>query len=99
MSLAAVFIPEKSRLRALLEHFAEIEDPRQQSWRVAYPLPEVLLLVVCGTIADCDDYDAIAEWGKHHLEFLRRFLPFHHGVNQDPRRHIKFHFADRKSVV
>src|SRR5664279_2059171 len=80
MSLAAVFIPEKSRLRALLEHFAEIEDPRQQSWRVAYPLPEVLLLVVCGTIADCDDYDGIAAWGEAHLPFLRRFLPYHHGV-------------------
>jgi predicted transposase YbfD/YdcC len=43
-------------------------------------LPEVLLLVVCGTIADCDDYEGIAEWGKAHLSFLRRFLPYHHGV-------------------
>lgn len=80
MSVTTVFVPEKSRLRALLEHFAEIEDPRQQSWRVAYPLPEVLLLVVCGTIADCDDYDGIAAWGEAHLSFLRRFLPYHHGV-------------------
>jgi predicted transposase YbfD/YdcC len=80
MSLTTLFVPEKSRLRALLEHFAEIEDPRQQSWRVAYPLPEVLLLVVCGTIADCDDYDGIAAWGEAHLPFLRRFLPYHHGV-------------------
>jgi predicted transposase YbfD/YdcC len=80
MSLTAVFVPEKSRLRALLEHFAEIEDPRQQSWRVAYPLPEVLLLVVCGTIADCDDDDGIAAWGEARLPFLRRFLPYHHGV-------------------
>jgi hypothetical protein len=28
--------------------------------RGAHPLPEALLLVVCGTIADCDDYGAIA---------------------------------------
>ncbi|WP_287297574.1 transposase family protein [Mesorhizobium sp.] len=46
---------EKRRLEALLEHFAAIEDPRVP-WRVAHPLPEVLLLVVCGTIWDCDDY-------------------------------------------
>jgi predicted transposase YbfD/YdcC len=78
MSLA-VFTPEKSRLRALLDHFAVIEDPREP-WRVAHPLPEVLLLVVCGTIADCDDYEGIAEWGEAHLSFLRRFLPYHHGV-------------------
>lgn len=70
---------EKSRLRALLDHFGRIEDPRE-AWRVAHPLPEVLLLVVCGTIADCDDYDAIAAWGEAHLSFLRRLLPYHHGV-------------------
>ncbi|MFQ5346734.1 MAG: hypothetical protein ACE5ED_02685 [Rhodothalassiaceae bacterium] len=26
-------------------------------------MPEVLFLVVCGTICDCGDYDAIADWG------------------------------------
>ena len=70
---------QKSRLRALLDHFAIIEDDRE-SWRVAHPLPEVLLLVVCGTIADCDDFDFIAEWGEAHLGFLRGLLPYHHGV-------------------
>jgi predicted transposase YbfD/YdcC len=69
----------KSRLRALLDRFAVIEDPRDP-WRVAHPLPEVLLLAVCGTIADCDDYDGIAAWGEMHLPFLRRFLPYYHGV-------------------
>lgn len=82
MSLAVLVAPEKSRLRALLDHFAIVKDPRQ-SWRVAHPLPEVLLLVVCGTIADCDDYEAIAEWGEAHLAFLRRFLPYYHGVPKD----------------
>jgi predicted transposase YbfD/YdcC len=78
MSLAVEFA-DKPRLRSLLDHFAIIKDPREP-WRVAHPLPEVLLLVVCGTIADCDDYEGIAEWGKAHLSFLRRFLPYHHGV-------------------
>lgn len=79
MSLATFAAPAKPRLRALLDHFAVIEDPREP-WRVAHPLPEVLLLVVCGTIADCDDYEGIAEWGEAHLAFLRRLLPYHHGV-------------------
>jgi DDE_Tnp_1-associated len=55
MNLATLDFAEKSRLRALLDHFAVIEDPREP-WRVAHPLVEILLLVVCGTIADCDDY-------------------------------------------
>jgi predicted transposase YbfD/YdcC len=69
----------KSRLGALLEHLGAIEDPRE-AWRVAHPLPEILLLVVCGTIADNDDYEGIAAWGEAHVDFLRRFLPYHHGV-------------------
>src|SRR6266446_5463032 len=32
------------------------------------------------TIADCDDFDEIVAWGKHHLDFLRRFAPFHFGI-------------------
>jgi predicted transposase YbfD/YdcC len=82
MSLIGSPLGEKSRLRALLDHFAVIEDPREP-WRVAHPLPEVLLLVVCGTIADCDDYEHIAAWGEAHLPFLRTILPYHHGVPGD----------------
>jgi predicted transposase YbfD/YdcC len=70
---------DKPRLRSLLDHFAVVEDWREK-WRVAHPLPEVLLVVVCGSIASCDDFDDIAAWGKAHLPFLRRFLPYHHGV-------------------
>ncbi len=65
----------KPRLANLLDHFSVIEDPREP-WRVAHPLPEVLLLVVCATIASCDDFDDIAAWGEAHLGFL----PFYHGV-------------------
>ena len=71
--------PRKSRLAALLDHFSQLEDPRDVR-RILHPLPEVLLLVVCGTIADCDDYEDIAAWGTAHLAFLRRHLPYEHGV-------------------
>ena len=40
----------RPRLRLLLDHFSTIKDTRQ-AWKVAYPLREVLFLVVCGTIA------------------------------------------------
>ena len=72
-------IGEKPRLARLLDHFSRLADPREP-WRVAHPLPEGLLLVVCGTIASCDDYEDIVEWGGAHLEFLRRFRPYHHGL-------------------
>jgi DDE_Tnp_1-associated len=69
----------RSRVAVLLEHFSQIEDGREP-WRVAYPLAEVLLLLTCATIADCDDFDEIVAWGELHLDFLRRFAPFHFGI-------------------
>ena len=69
----------KPRLRVLLDHLAKIKDSRQ-SWKVAYPLREVLFLVVCGTIASGDDYDDIVDWGNAHLSFLRGFSEFYHGI-------------------
>jgi predicted transposase YbfD/YdcC len=69
----------KPQLRVLLDYFGAITDTRQ-SWKVAYPLREVLFLVVCGTIASGDDYDDIVDWGEAHLSFLRGFSEFHHGI-------------------
>ncbi len=69
----------RSRLAVLLKHFSEIEDGREPG-RVAYPRAKMLLLLTCATIADCDDFDEIVGWGQHHLDFLRRFSPFHFGI-------------------
>ena len=63
----------------LLDHFSALEDPRQQA-KVLYPLPEILLLLLCATLAGADDVVEIALWGDEHLAFLRRFLPCKHGV-------------------
>src|SRR3984885_2456281 len=69
----------RARLALLLKHFSELDDDRE-AWRVLYPIKEVLLLVVCATIASCDDFDDIIEWGEQHLDFLRRFSEFYHGI-------------------
>jgi len=58
----------------MLDHFSKIKDTRQ-AWKVAYPLCEVLF-VVCGTIANCDDYEDVVDLGNAHLSFLRGFAEF-----------------------
>ena len=70
-----------------------MEDPRE-AWRVAHPLQEVLLLVVCASVASCDDFDDIAEWGETHLSFLRRFLLYHHRVPGARRLNILMNRID-----
>ena len=58
----------------ILDCFSALDDPRQRT-KVVYPLPEILLLVLCGVMAGADDFSEITRWGKLHTEFLRRFLP------------------------
>ena len=40
---------------SLIEHFGALQDPRQ-SWKVLFPLPEILLIVLCGTLAGAEDF-------------------------------------------
>lgn len=65
--------------RAILDHFSALSDPRQQ-WRVIYPLPEILLLVLCATLCGMDDFVETTLWGEARLDFLRRFLPYERGI-------------------
>lgn len=64
---------------SLLEHFSALADPRQ-AWKVVYPLPEILLLVLAATLAGADDFVEARLWGQAQLPFLRRFLAFRHGI-------------------
>ena len=63
----------------LLAHFSALSDPRQR-WRVLYPLPEILLLVLCATLSGMEDFVEIRLWGDERLDFLRRFLPYERGL-------------------
>jgi predicted transposase YbfD/YdcC len=64
---------------SLLDHLATLDDPRQTA-KVLYPLPEILLLLLSATLAGADDCVEIELWGKEQLAFLRRFLPYKHGI-------------------
>lgn len=63
-----------------LDHFSALEDPRRQGWRVLYPLPEILLVVLRATLSGMEDFTEIVLWGQQRLGFLRRFLPYERGV-------------------
>ena len=63
----------------LLNHFSALKDP-WQSWKVMYPLPEILLVVLCGTMAGAEDFADIERWAKRKLDFLCRLLAFERGI-------------------
>jgi predicted transposase YbfD/YdcC len=62
-----------------MEHFSAVDDPRE-GWRVLYPLRELLLVVLCATLAGMEDFVEIKLWGDQRLDFLRRFYPYERGV-------------------
>jgi predicted transposase YbfD/YdcC len=64
---------------SLLDHFSALEDPRR-AWKVVYPPPEILLIVLYGTMAGAEDFCEIERWARQKLDFLRRLLPFEKGV-------------------
>ena len=64
---------------SLIGHFATLKDPRQAA-KVLYPVPEIILLLLCATLAGADDLVEMQLWGNQNLTFLRRFLPYAHGI-------------------
>ena len=66
-------------LSSLLERLSALEDPRQ-SWKVLYPLEELLLLALAATLSGADDFVEMTEWGEMRLDFLRGFYPYARGI-------------------
>jgi len=65
--------------KALLDHFSVLSDPRQV-WKAVYPLPEILTVILCATLAGAEDFVEIERWAQQKLAFLRRLLPFEDGI-------------------
>ena len=72
----------KDRLALMLDHFGDVGDPRE-ACKVKYPLAEVLFLVTCASIAGCDDFDEIADWGQHHQAFLKSYGEYFFGTPKE----------------
>jgi predicted transposase YbfD/YdcC len=70
---------DPKRRRSLMECFSAVEDPREP-WRVLYPFRELVLLILCATLAGMEDFVEIKLWGEQRLDFLRRFFPYEAGI-------------------
>jgi hypothetical protein len=65
---------------ALVERLQTIPDPRRPGENLKHPLIDLLLLGFWGVLAGCDDFVAIAEWGKVNEAYFRTFLEVPHGL-------------------
>ena len=62
-----------------LSHFADLPDYRQKG-KVAYPLDEVLLLMLAAALAGADTVADMARFGQAKLKFLQRFRLYENGT-------------------
>ncbi len=65
----------------LFAPFAEVTDPRVVG-RCSHQLLDMLALLLCATLAGCDDIPEICDYGRARLSFLRTELnlPFANGI-------------------
>lgn len=61
------------------EHFSSLKDPRVERNKL-HELTDIFLLVVCAVVGGAEGWEAIEEFGKEKLDWLRRFAPFANGV-------------------
>jgi predicted transposase YbfD/YdcC len=61
--------------------FSPLKDPRRIiKGNFRHSLNEILFLVISATISKCVGLEEIELFGEQHLDWLRRFFPYKHGV-------------------
>ena len=66
----------------LITHFESLPDPRVDRTK-KYPLMEIILLIISGTVCGCDGWKQVKDFGERKLPWLRRFLPYEEGIPVD----------------
>jgi predicted transposase YbfD/YdcC len=61
------------------EHFEKITDPRVNRG-ANYDLIEMIFLTLCACIAGAEGFADVERYGKAKIDWLRKFLPFEHGI-------------------
>ena len=78
-----------------LDVFGQLDDPRIERKKL-HPMPEILLLTLCAVICGAESWDDIETFGESKVEFLRRYLPYEHGIPSDDTLRRFFRAIDPK---
>lgn len=63
----------------LIEHFKALPDPRMVN-KCEHLLLDIVMIAICGTIADADSWDDIAAFGEGKEAWLKQWLTLPHGI-------------------
>lgn len=68
-----------SPVESIHEHFAEVNDPRQQG-KVDHPLIDIIFITICGVLCGADNWVAIEAFGNAQAEWLSQYLKLEKGI-------------------
>ncbi|GHV68798.1 hypothetical protein AGMMS49928_09250 [Spirochaetia bacterium] len=66
-------------MEEVLSFLESLEDDRQQ-WKIVHSLKDIVVIVLFGTLADCDQWVEIGEWAKYHQGLLKKVIELAHGI-------------------
>src|SRR6266571_6944879 len=64
---------------SIKKYFRRLKDPRVVG-RSRHRLVDIIVLAICGVIADCDDWREIVLFARERLAWFKRFLQLPNGV-------------------
>src|SRR3982750_2243797 len=88
----------KQAIDAFLDHFGGLEDGREAG-KILHPLPEILLVTLCGVLAGAEGFEDIEDYGESKLDLLRELLPFAHGVPSNDTLRRFFRAVDPRAFA
>lgn len=60
-------------------YFPDVSDPRVVG-RTDHKLNDILMIALCATISDCDNFEDMADYGRDKQAFLSQFLQLPNGI-------------------
>lgn len=70
---------EISKLKELKEKSKMLKDERQKG-KVVYKIWDIVVVVILAVLADCNEWEEIADYAKEQKEFLKKFLKLTGGI-------------------
>ena len=64
---------------SLVEHFAQLKDPRIERKKL-HNLTDIIVLSVCAVISGAEGWQGIVDFAHEKLDWLRRFIPLKNGI-------------------
>jgi predicted transposase YbfD/YdcC len=68
-----------TRISSIKKHFAGLKDPRVRN-RSRHFLVDIIVIALCGVIANCDTWAEIVDFAHTHETWLKQFLKLPNGI-------------------